>query len=79
MWREATAGARGTGRCVGADPVDKHLGHFTTLSSRFFIRAAGLNFRDGLTGDTGELGGVSTSIGIGGLASGEPSSPDWFG
>lgn len=79
MRREATTRVGETGCSIRADPVDEHLGHFTTWSSRFFIQAAGLNFGDGLIGDTGELGGVLTLIGIEELTSGEPFSLNWLG
>ena len=81
-WVEADGGeAEGAGAepANSVDPVDELLGRLATRSSRLFIRAMGRNFGDGFTGGAGEFGGVSTSIGTGGLARGEPSSPNWFG
>jgi len=55
------------------DPMDELVGRMATRSSSLFIRATGRIFGDGFTGGAGELGGISTSIGIGGLARGQPS------
>jgi len=75
-WQEAYAGeseAAGAEPANSIDPMDELLGRLATRSSRLFIRATGRIFGDVFTCGGGELGVVSTSIQIGGLARGEPS------
>jgi len=76
VWQEADAGegeGAGAAPANSVDPMDELLGRLATRSSRLFIRATRRIFRDGFRGGAGEFGGMSTSLGIGGLARGEPS------